>query len=301
MSRDTLIQTNSSFSRETLSRLRALPLEQKAALTERRILQFSEARGGAVFVSFSGGKDSTVLLDIARRVLPGIPAVFIDTGLEFPEIRDFVKATDNVEWLRPAKTFKQVLDFYGLPLPSKEIAEALYEWRNTRSEKLRALREKKLSGKWAFLKGAPFKISDKCCDIMKKAPSKAYEKRTGRAPLIATMTEESRLRLSAYTRQGCTVFDGPRPHSTPMAFWTEADIWEYIKTRELPYASIYDKGYERTGCAFCLFGVFSRTGSDKFARMKETHPALYSYCINSLGYKDVFDFCNSHLKNKVRY
>lgn len=301
MSRDTLIQTNSSFSRETLARLQSLPLAQKVALTERRILQFAEARNSAVFVSFSGGKDSTVLLDIARRVFPSIPAVFIDTGLEFPEIRDFVKTVDGVEWLRPAKTFRAVLDQYGLPLPSKEIAEAVWEWRNTKSEKLRALREKKLSGKWAFLKTAPFKISDKCCDIMKKAPSKSYEKRTGRAPLIATMAEESRLRLSAYTRQGCTVFDGPRPHSTPMAFWTDADVWEYIKTRKVSYASIYDKGYSRTGCAFCLFGVFSPAGADKFQRMKETHPALYSYCLNSLGYRAVFDFCNTYLKTKIIY
>ena len=58
-----------------------------------------------VFTSFSGGKDSTVLLDLARQVCPDIPAVYVDTGLEYPELRDFVKTKDNVIWLRPRYPF----------------------------------------------------------------------------------------------------------------------------------------------------------------------------------------------------
>lgn len=299
MSRESLLHRNSDFSRGGLKRLQSLPLAQKVALTKRRIEQFYTARSGMVFVSFSGGKDSTALLHLVRSVRPDVPAVFIDTGLEFPEIRDFVKRTPCVEWIRPAITFRQVLGKYGLPLPSKEIAEAVYEYRRTHSEKLRALRLKKLSGKWSFLINAPFLISDKCCDVMKKAPSKKYERRTGRAPILGTMAVESRLRASAYTRQGCTVFDGPRPHSSPLAFWTDADVWAYIKQNNLDYAPIYDLGFTRTGCAFCLFGVFGKN-SDQFARMKTTHPALYAYCLDTLAYKKVFGYCAAH-GVKVQY
>ena len=52
---------------------------------------------------FSGGKDSTVLLDLVRKLYPGIVAVFVDTGLEYPEIREFVKRFENVEWLKPKR------------------------------------------------------------------------------------------------------------------------------------------------------------------------------------------------------
>ena len=83
-------------------------------------------RRDGVYVSFSGGKDSTVLLDIARRLYPDIKAVFIDTGLEYPEIRQFVKQFDNVDWLKPRITFRQVIERYGYPFISKEVSECVY-------------------------------------------------------------------------------------------------------------------------------------------------------------------------------
>ena len=71
-------------------------------------------------MAFSGGKDSTVLLDIARKIYPDIEAVYTDTGLEYPELREFVKTIDNVTWLRPKENFKKVVQKYGYPVISKE-------------------------------------------------------------------------------------------------------------------------------------------------------------------------------------
>ena len=81
-------------------------LERKIQVTQTRILEWYTKFEGKVYVSFSGGKDSTVLLDLARRVCPGIEAVFVDTGLEFPEIREFVKTKESVVWLKPEMNFR---------------------------------------------------------------------------------------------------------------------------------------------------------------------------------------------------
>lgn len=102
----------------------SLPLSIKILMTQRRIREWvTEFGEDGVYVSFSGGKDSTVLLHLVRQMYPNITAVFVDTGLEYPEIRDFVKTFDNVVWLKPKKNFKQVITDYGYPFISKEVSD----------------------------------------------------------------------------------------------------------------------------------------------------------------------------------
>jgi len=253
-----------------------------------------------MYISFSGGKDSLVLLDLVRRINPDIPAVFVDTGLEFPEIREFIKTIDNVTWLKPKKNFKQVIEKYGYPVISKEQSQFIYEYRTTHSDKLRELRLSgvnnsslgRISKKWQYLIQAPFPISHKCCQYLKKDPAKKYEKETGLKPFIGTMASESFLRRSTWMRQGCNSFEGKRAVSNPLAIWKEEDIWEYIDKFSIQYSTIYDKGYDRTGCIFCMFGIHLETEVNKFQKMKITHPALYNYCINKLGCGAVLDYIN---------
>ena len=112
---------------QDLYQMQGLPLELKIRMTKSRIRDWINAYGeDGVYVSFSGGKDSTVLLDLVRQDYPNVPAVFVDTGLEYPEIRQFVKTFDNVEWLKPKMTFKQVIKKYGYPFISKEVSECVY-------------------------------------------------------------------------------------------------------------------------------------------------------------------------------
>lgn len=280
------------------------PLDIKEQLTANRIKAYYERLNGKVYVSFSGGKDSTALLHQVRRIYPNVPAVFIDTGLEYPEIREFVKTVDNVVWLKPKMPFNQVIEKYGYPVISKENAQKIKEIRTTKSEKLKHKRlygdEKgngKLSEKWQFLINAPFKISDRCCHIMKKQPVKKYEKETGRGTIVGTMAADSRLRETSYLQHGCNSFEG-RPMSTPMAFWFESDVWDYIKKYNLPYSKIYDMGYTRTGCMFCMFGLHLNKES-RFDRMKTTHPQIYNYCMEKLGLREVIRYCDIASRPKI--
>lgn len=111
---------------QRLRELQSLPLYRKISITIARIIEFYQHFNGNVYVSFSGGKDSTVLLHIARQLFPDIPAVFSNTGLEYPELQKFVKTFDNVTTVYPSMRFPDVIGTYGYPLISKEVSEAIY-------------------------------------------------------------------------------------------------------------------------------------------------------------------------------
>ena len=284
------------YSSDFLKARQGMPLELKIKLSQSRIKQFYDNFLGNVYISFSGGKDSTVLLDLVRKIYPNVIAVFVDTGLEYPEIKDFVRTIDNVEWLKPKMPFHKVVEKYGYPVISKEQAQFIQQFRVAKSKKTRDTRwngnkygRGKISEKWKFLLNTDIKISEECCNVMKKNPSKQYEKQTNRKPYVGTMTGESALRVQKYLRESCNAFDNKRPTSTPLAFWKEDDVWAYIKTNSLPYSKIYDMGFERTGCMFCMFGVHLEKGENRFQKMAKTHPKQYDYCINKLGCGKVLD------------
>lgn len=321
--------------------MQSLPLEAKCFMTERRIEQWYDHWDGNVYVSFSGGKDSTVLADIVARFCQKyrwkLYLLFVNTGLEYPEIQKFVKTF--AEWLRstyeidvqldivrPEMRFDEVLRNFGYPVISKEVSETIFEARRGKENGKYTYRLAKLNGEatdkdgnpsnynipqWKFLMDAPYGISHKCCDVMKKKPAKEYEKTTNRKPLLATMASESRLRYAKWIKFGCNAFESNRPTSQPLSFWTEQDILHYIKKHNIPYCSVYGEicvkqqenaadgqiniidylgcyeeedtlettGCNRTGCIFCMFGCHLEKEPNRFQRLKETHPRQYEYCI----------------------
>lgn len=217
-----------------LRQRQSLPLEVKIEMSKLRIRQWYERHDGDVYVSFSGGKDSTVLLHLVRSMYPDVPAVFVDTGLEYPEIREFVKTVDNVIWLKPKMHFDEVIKKYGYPVISKEQALYIHEIRNTNSSKLKLKRingingSYKVSKKWLFLVNSDFKISHKCCTIMKKTPLLDFEKTENKKMYTGEISEESKIRQQQYLHNGCNAFQLNRPKSTPLGFWVENDILAYI-------------------------------------------------------------------------
>lgn len=348
------------MAKHTLSELRqwqALPLSIKTRMTEERIRMWVREYGeDGVYVSFSGGKDSTVLLDIVRNRMgyTDIPAVFVDTGLEYPEIREFIKTFDNVVWLKPKMQFRKVIEKYGYPFISKEIAHKFSDMYSAHDNGRKSYFDAQLEGtykskngktnmvavkKWAFVKQAEFRVSHKCCQVMKKNPTQAYTRQTGRFPITGEMAEESLLRKNTWLMHGCNMYDIEHPKSTPMVFWTEQDVLQYIKENNTPIASVYGNivtdearseniegqlvfgqngieeskcmlkttGCSRTGCMYCGFGChLEREGEGRFERMKQTHPKQYEWIMRDwdkggLGYKKVIDWFNEHGNLNIRY
>lgn len=299
-----------------LQQKKSLPLDAKILMTKRRLKQWHIKYNGNVYLAFSGGKDSTVLKDILQDIFPDVPAVFCNTGLEYPEVKKFAMSQNNVKVITPKMMFKEVISRYGYPVISKEQSSYIADIRNTKSEYIRNLRlngnktkSYKLSEKWKFMLNAPFKISDKCCKVMKKEPFIRYERETGAKGIIATMTDESILRLNTWLRFGCNAFNAKRPLSRPMSFWTEQDVLQYIVEHNLKIASVYGEikqkengeyyttGVKRTGCMFCMYGVQNET-PNRFQIMQRTHPKQYEFCMNTLGLKDVMSYMNIPFKEE---
>lgn len=312
-----------------LAQMQSLPLDAKIRMSKQRIQQWYYAFGGQVYVSFSGGKDSTVLLHLVRSVFPDVEALFIDTGLEYPEIREFVKKQDNVTIIKPEMNFKEVVMKYGYPLPTKELARKIYyakkgsEWAKkfvdgTAVDAEGRPSRYRVTDRWKPLLDAPFEVSNYCCDVMKKHPARKFGKETGKVPFVGTMACESKLRCQAWQRTGCNAFEGKHPQSAPLSFWTQNDILTYLLTYQIEIASVYGDIVEtgeyqellndcvpeykttkcdRTGCMFCMFGCHLEKHPNRFERMKETHPAQYEWCMKSvdeggLGLDDVLNYVN---------
>lgn len=303
------------INKHTLCELRqrqALPLKAKVLLAKKRIDEWYNHWNGNVYISFSGGKDSTVLLHIARQIHSDIKAVYCDTGLEYPEIKSFVKSFDNVEIIRPDLNFKKIIQNYGWVFPNKEVATIIRYAKQSKVWALNRLDGKETSGqvsrfkerykKWKNLINAPFLISEQCCKYNKKRPFKKYEKLNNIKPIIGLLAEESALRTTSWIKSGCNVYSKERATSRPLSIWTEQDILAYIKLNNLSIPSVYGEiitkdgklctsKAQRTGCIFCLSGCHLEHGKNRrFLQLKDTHPKIYDYCMNELKMRELLDY-----------
>lgn len=263
------------------------------------IEQFYSRLNGNVYVSFSGGKDSTVLLWLARKIYPNIKAVFCNTGNEYPDIVKFVRSFDNIDIIRPELHPKEVIAKHGFPLISKEIS-SYFESISINPDSIRSRRalgemkdkykfDGEIPAKYKSLIGK-FRMSDKCCNELKKKPFKKYEANTGLHPIMGVMADESILRTITYIKRGhCNSFEAKRINSQPMSIWIEANIWECAEKYNIPLCCIYPKGAKRTGCMLCGFGCQFKN-DNRLELVYHLYPKVYNvfmgYSNNGIEYRE---------------
>jgi phosphoadenosine phosphosulfate reductase len=219
-------------------------LGRNAMNTIKGIANQKEYKSLPVNVSFSGGKDSLVVLDLTVSALKNqadrdICAFFLNTGIEFPETVEFAHnyCRDN-----------------GIELVEKRAASDF--WDNVD----------------AF--GPPAKDFRWCCKICKLAPAnEAIEECLKKAPTCITI--DGKRRYESFSRARISTsennpFVPGQLNIFPIKDWKAIEVWLYIYWRKLDYNPLYDLGFERVGCYLCPAAL-----SAEYQRLKDLHPELH--------------------------
>lgn len=196
--------------------------------------------------------------------------------------------------------FMYCLEQYGLPLLGKAASkldahriniECFLKYSQTNSEC------EKLAEYYSVLKDCKF--SQHCCTLLKKEPSERLQAELGIDVIVkGLMAEESHTRMVNVSTRG-HIFASSRKHAdlfyhvSPIAMWTEKDIWNYINYYKLSYSPLYDITYEdhdgnerkieRNGCMFCGTDLMFR--DNHLAVLRQTHGKAYKICMEKFGYK----------------
>lgn len=244
---------------------------------KKRIRDVYNQTDGNVYLSFSGGKDSTIVLSLIKDIGLNIPAVFSDTGLELTAIKDFVKWVkdnyySNVITIKPEKSYNEVIK-NGKPFRSKmksiamkyfqknpfcKSALALYDDNHITSHRIR-LANKDFH---VLHKNFNIKIDDNCCYDMKKQPFEIYAKNTNaKGCLLGMRAFEGGMRALQYDKK---LINGKSPcteikkdgfiQKSPIIDWNDEMCERYIKENNVPLSRAYTEyGMKRTGCYLCPF------------------------------------------------
>jgi 3'-phosphoadenosine 5'-phosphosulfate sulfotransferase (PAPS reductase)/FAD synthetase len=277
----------------------SLPRERKIATTEWLIAEAVDQFGlKAVAVSYSTGKDSAVLSHIARQLYPDILHIFANTGCEYPEsVKLYKKQRNEFNLIQSLPVggwnFKRVVQEYGYPMFSKDISRINRAYRNARNNEVRErILEHMEKYKAKYIKFLDkVRLSDKCCEKLKHGPLEKLERKMGiQCSIVGTMAEESMLRRISWIDYGCNVFHNTKsPRSRPVSFWTEKDIWNYIREFNVEASDLYKMGYRRNGCMYCGFGVHLEKGINRIQQLQLTHTMQHKWMVEN--FRGYFEAC----------
>lgn len=261
----------------------------KVTEAQHRIEALWNETGGKCYVSFSGGKDSTVLLALVKLcqdlgTVGDIPAVFSNTGIEMGVTVDFVRWVKanwypNVVMIRPEHSFDWILKNKGKPMVSKLKSEMIgrVQERGFTENLYRSLIigvSKKgiraystvLADKYMHMISEQFPIhaSSLCCKILKKKPFEKFAKDNemrgcayGIREGEGGAREKNIERAKAEGRKICTFIDKKGfIKKAPLVDWTEYDVNQFVKDYDVPLSKAYTEyGFKRTGCMGCPYAL----------------------------------------------
>lgn len=279
------------------------------------------------YISFSGGKDSTIVHHLVDMVIPDnqIPRVFINTGIEYLDmvkhVKELAKNDKRIVICNSGVHITKMLKKYGYPFKSKEHAhkvstfqssgygktvEAYIEGVKQNNKKSFIKCPKKLQ--YQFTNQCKLKISDKCCDKLKKEVAKKYQKREQKSiAILGTRIAEGGTRR---VHKECVVFDRNnnlkifKPINPCNDEWCDWFIEKYnIKLCKLYYPPF---NFKRTGCAGCPFALDLQ---DQLNIMEKLLPIDYkrseyiwapvyaeyrrlNYRLGKQRQLDIFDYCD---------
>lgn len=288
-----------SYRRNTLASLRAMPLEAKIIQTKHLIREAITTFGeDHCYVSYSGGKDSTVLSHITKQMYPNILHLFANTTNEYPETLKHIQWEinenhTNIITVYPIDSkgemwnFKKVVERYGYPMFSKRVSNAIRTYQHAKTNRTKQNSIDYIKRNFTKYKDyIELPISDKCCDKLKKEPLRRKAKELGMdCVILGILASESYQREKDWLEYGCNVFYKLKDNQCkPLSFWTDEDISEYIDKYQVKISDLYNMGYTRNGCMYCGFGVHLEPAeTNRFKKLKETHPMQYAYFVNNFG------------------
>jgi len=277
---------------ELLNKRMRYPLDYKIMLAKARIkAAIVQYRADNCYVSFSGGKDSTVLSHLIISMGYKLEHVYSNTRLEYTGCVKFTnewcKKNDiKLTMVTPDVMPHEVWEKYGYPMFSKEIATILERVRTHQT-----VNEKKLKKVKKFLKYKDVKISAKCCDYLKKKPILKWQKSSGKkVAIMGVRAEESRVRRAVWVRKGCIYETKNQVVVHPIIFFTEKDIWDYINRYKIKLADIYYNGIKRNGCYCCGFGCHLND-ENNFVKLKKLNLVLWKHVMNHWGFREICRQC----------
>lgn len=174
------------------------------------------------YLAYSGGKDSTVLLDLARRSGVKFDAHYNLTTVDPPELVYFIRTQPDVIIESPEKTMWDLIVEKHMP---------------------------------------PMRVARYCCEILKERGG------ADRRVLTGVRAAESSRRAKRQQVERC-MRDGSKTYVHPIFHWSDADVWEYIHSRKLPYCSLYDEGFKRLGCICCPMSSNQVKEGERWPRFK---------------------------------
>ena len=244
-----------------------LTLFDRLAIIKDTIGKFGEEN---FYISFSGGKDSTIIHHLVDMAIPGnkIPRVFFNTGIEYCDIVNFVRGLASSDSrfviINPTKPISQVLEKYGYPFKSKEHSLKIGQWqKGLQSPNI----VKYVKGNSSFScpqclrfqaeKDYPIRLSNKCCYKLKKEPAHAYERKSGRSiAILGLRMDEGGQRAN---HKGCAIFDSNgkllkfKPLNPVTAEWES----EFLERERVLLCKLYYPpfNFKRTGCKGCPYAL----------------------------------------------